>query len=311
MAEKLISPRQSLGGRVRRWGRRTTPFDIFLVFFFILMSVIMIFPFWSVLMTSLVTSAEATRRTFILWPEKITLFSYRYIFASDALVRSLLVTIGATICGTVWCMFITTTLAYAVSKKYLVARGLWLALITSTMFLDGGLIPYYLLITKTLHMQNTFWVLWVPGGFTVMNFVMMKSFFNQIPESLEESARLDGANDLKIFARIVLPVSLPAVAPFSLFYAVGKWNDYMSSMLFTTTKPHLHMLQYVLRKIVVEANSVRDFDLVMKQLYGNVNIFEDGVKYATIIVATVPILVVYPFIQKYFSKGIYVGSIKG
>lgn len=290
--------------------RRYKLFDYLNVLLFLVLAVIMLIPFWSVLMTSLVGSAEATRRTFIIWPEKFNFFSYQYILSSDRIPRSFLVTVASTICGTAWSMLLTTTIAYALSKKYLVGRNIFLGLITFTMFFTGGLIPFYLLVTRTLHLNDTFWVLFLPGGFSVMSFVMIKSFFNQIPDSLEESARIDGANDIYIFIRIILPLSLPAIATFSLFYAVGMWNQYFNPMIFLANSPELHPLQLVLRKIVIEG-SKKEFDQKMKQLFGNVTVFEDGVKYATVMVATAPILVVYPFVQKYFTKGIYVGSIKG
>lgn len=306
---KAINPKKQKGQKAL-FKKSLKPFDYFNVLFFILLAIIMIIPFWSVLMTSLVDSGEATRRVFIIWPEKFNFFSYQYILSSDRIPRSFLVTVAMTVCGTVWSMFLTTTIAYALSKKYLVGRNIFLGLITFTMFFGGGLIPFYLLITKTLHMNDTFWVLFIPTGFSVMSFVMIKAFFNQIPVSMEESARIDGANDIYIFFRIILPLSLPAIATFSLFYAVGMWNQYFNPMLFLPKSPELHPLQLVLRKIVVEG-SRKEFDQKMKQMFGNVNVFEDGVKYATVMVATAPILILYPFLQKYFTKGIYVGSVKG
>lgn len=297
-------------GLPARRRRRISAFDVGNVLLFLVLNIIMLFPFWSILMTSFVTSGEAMRKTLILWPETFNLSSYQFLLSSSRIPRSFFITVASTLCATAWSMLQTTTIAYALSKRYLVGRNFLILLIVLTMFLDGGLIPYYLLVTKTLRLQNTFLVLFITRSFTVTYFVMNKAFFNQIPDSLEESAKIDGANDIFIFVRIILPLSLPALATFSLFYAVGAWNQYFEPMLFTNSRPDLHTLQLVLRKIIVE-NSTKEFDQTMKQLYGGVAVFEDGVKYAAVMVATLPILIVYPFIQKYFTKGIFIGSVKG
>jgi putative aldouronate transport system permease protein len=293
----------------KRLRKRFSVFDAFNVALFIVLNIIMLFPFWSVLTTSLSTSAEAMSKTFILWPQSFNLHSYEYILSTKRIPYSFFITVASTVCGTIWCMFLSTTVAYGLSKKYLVGRNFFIWLITLTMFLDGGLIPSYLLITRTLHLQNTFWVLFITGGFSVITFMMLKAFFNQIPEELEESAKIDGAHDITVFIRVILPLSLPAIATFSLFYAVGLWNQYFIPMLFTNSRPDLHPLQLVLRKIIVENN--KEFDLEMLKKYGTVSVYEDGVKYAAVMVATMPILAVYPFIQKYFNKGILLGSVKG
>ena len=286
------------------------PFDIFVVLLFMVLNVIMIYPFWNVLVTSFSTSGEVMSKTILLWPETFNLRAYEFILSSNQIPRAFFITVASTVCGTIWVMFLSTTVSYALSKKYLMGRNFLILIITLTMFLDGGLIPFYLLVSRTLKLTNTFWVLFITGGFGVGTFVMLKAFFNQIPDSLEESARIDGANDIYIFVRIILPLSGPAIATFSLFTAVGLWNQYFTPMIFNSSAPDLYTLQLALRKIIVD-NSVKEFGIEMLRKYGDKSVYEDGVKFAAVMVATGPILVVYPFVQKYFAKGIMLGSVKG
>ena len=285
-------------------------FDVFVILLFIILDFVMLYPFWNVLVTSFSTAGEVMNKIVIFWPETFNLKAYEFILSSNQIPRAFFITIASTVCGTAWCMFLSTTVSYALSKKYLVGRNFLIMIITLSMFFDGGLIPFYLLVSRTLHLSNTFWVLFITGGFSVSTFVMLKAYFNTIPESLEESARMDGANDIYIFVRIILPLSGPMIATFSLFYAVGLWNQYFTPMIFNSSKPDLYTLQLVLRKIIVE-NKTKEFGLEMLRKYGSQSVYEEGMKYAAVMVATGPILLVYPFIQKYFAKGIMLGSVKG
>ena len=270
----------------------------------------MIMPFWNVLMTSLVSEGEYFSRPIILWPKNFYLASYKYIFSSDKLIRSMAVTVFVALIGTVYSMVLTTMLSYGMTKKKMPGRNFFLTIIIITMFFGGGLIPYYLLI-RNLHLINKIWVMILPAGVNIWYFILVKSFFNQIPQSLEESAKIDGANEITIFFRIVIPLSLPALATFSLFYGVAFWNTWYDALLFIT-KEDLHPLQLVLRKMIVQNERPGLMDAAYKKVTGNnFGLFDDGIKMATVIVATVPILCVYPFLQRYFVQGIFVGSIKG
>lgn len=289
---------------------KITPFDIFNVGFFTILCIVMIMPFWNVLMTSLVSEGEYFSRPIILWPKNMYFDSYKYIFSSDRLLRATGVTAFVTIVGTAYSMLMTTMLSYGMSKKKLPGRNFLIAIILITMFFDGGLIPFYLLI-KNLNLINKIWVMIIPAGINIWYFTLIKSFFNQIPSSLEESAKMDGANEITVFFRIILPLSLPALATFSLFYGVGFWNTWYNALLFITNEK-LHPLQMVLRKMIVQNERPGLMDAAYKKVTGNnFSLFDDGIKMATVVVATVPILCVYPFLQKYFVKGIFVGSIKG
>lgn len=300
-------------GRVSMYSKRKikiNPFDIFNVILFLILSLIMILPFWNVLMTSLVSEGEYFSRTIILWPKNMYFDSYKYIFSSDKLVRAFFVTVFVTVVGTAYSMFLTTTLSYGLSKKELPGRNLFLTIIIIPMFFGGGLIPYYLLIRK-LKLINKIWAMIIPTGVNIWNFILIKAFFNQIPSSLEDSAKIDGASEIAIFIKIILPLSLPALATFSLFYGVAYWNTWYSALLFITNE-RLHPLQMVLRRMIVQNERPSLMDAAYKKTTANTaSLFDDGIKMATVVVATAPILCVYPFLQKYFVKGIFIGSIKG
>jgi len=294
--------KRSIGDRV---------FDFCNVCFFVLMCLIMIFPFWNVFTTSIVDVGEFYRRPFILWPEEPTLNAYRLIFSSDRTLRGFAISVFITVVGTLYGLMVNAAAAYAMSKKYVPGRKFILLFITFTMFFSGGLVPYYLLI-RDLKLMNTIWVLIVPGGISVWNFTVMKSFFNEIPESLEESAKLDGANDITILFRIVLPLSLPLLATFALFGAVGIWNSWFDAMIFIQNRK-LHPLTLVLRELIFSSTLPPEMAAQFESAKGTTTsqIFDEAIKTATVVVATVPILCIYPWLQKYFVKGVMIGSIKG
>ena len=286
-------------------------FDAFLVVFFVLLAVVMLLPLWTVLMTSLVDTGEYFARSLILWPRRLYLDSYRYIFtAGSEIFTSVLVTAALTVVGSLYSMLVTTALAYGLSKRALPGGRFFIMVVTVTMFFSGGLIPYYLLI-RSLGLMNTFAVLFIPSAVNTWNFLVIKSFFTQLPAELEESARMDGASDIRVFFRIVLPLSLPVLATFTLFYAVFYWNTWWPTTLFIQKKS-LFTLQYVLRGMIVENRRPMMMDAKARQsgMIGD-RLFDEGIKMATVIVATIPILCVYPFLQKYFAKGVMIGAVKG
>lgn len=284
-------------------------FDYINIVFFIILGIIMIFPFWNVFVTSIVTEGEFYSTPFILWPKEVTFRWYEFIFANDKLITSFFVTVFVTVVGTIYSLFLTTTLAYGLSKKSLPGRNFFLTMIIITMFFDGGLIPYYMLI-RNLGFVNKIWVMIIPTGVNVWYFTLIKSFFNQIPVSLEESAKIDGASELRIFRSIILPLSKPTLATFALFYGVAYWNLWYPAMLYITDQK-LFPLQLILRRIIVQSDKPASFLQAYSQTAGTTVIFEEGVKMATVMVATLPIVLVYPFLQKYFVKGIMLGSVKG
>ncbi len=297
-------------GRLAR-GRGETIFDAALVVFFVGLSFIMIFPFWTVLMTSLVNIGEFTRRPVIWWPRDLTPLSYQYLFSTPRFVRSIGISVYITALGTLWGLFLTSQVAYALSKKTLPGRNFLLIVLTFTMFFSGGLIPVYLWI-RTLGLMNTYWALILPIGVNVWNFIVMKAFFNQLPQSLEESAKMDGANDIVVFWRIVVPLSKPLFATFGLFYSVALWNSWFPPLLYITDRDR-QPLALVLRQMVVsQIGPPGEIDQARRAArFGTMDMFLEGLNAAAVIVATIPILCIYPWLQKYFAKGVMLGSVKG
>ena len=295
---------------------RFNAFDVFNITLFLVLCFVMLYPFWSVLMLSLITSTENAQRTFILWPRNIVLSSWRFVFSTDRFPRSFVITTIVTIASTLYHLFITTTCAYALTKKTVPGYKIIMALLVATMFFSGGLIPWYMLI-RSLGMMNTLWPL-IVGSMGFINFAIVRAFIRQIPEGLEESAYIDGASELRIFISIILPLSKAVIAVISLWVAVGAWNAFFGAMLFLPTRPDLHTLQLVLRRMLVGEQGAGAGDLgaaaeiAYRQQFGHdAMIFPAGIQSAAIVLVTTPMLMLFPFLQKYFVKGIHLGSMKG
>lgn len=205
-------------------------------------------------------------------------------------------------------MLMTIFGAYTLSRKWLMGRKVFMVIIVITMFFGGGLIPSFLLV-KELGLYNTIWALIIPGAVSSWNIILMRTHFLGISDSLEESAKMDGANDFHVLFRIILPVSTPILAVMTLFYAVGHWNSWFAASIYLKDR-NLYPLQLVLRSILL-SGSLQDMGDTGITTSPNAREIAKGLKYATVIVATVPILFVYPFVQKYFIKGIMIGSLKG
>jgi len=203
--------------------------------------------------------------------------------------------------------FFTATTAYGLSKKYLPFGRIMNLLVLFTMLFSGGMIPGYLLI-KDLHMLDTYWALILPGLISAYNVIIMRSFFLSIPDSLEESAKIDGATEVTIFLRIILPLSKATIATIALFMAVGYWNDYFSTVLYINTKEKW-ALQAVLRNLLTNTSAAMESAGV--KVMAEANITAKTIQCASVVIATVPILCVYPFVQKYFVKGVMIGGVKG
>jgi putative aldouronate transport system permease protein len=259
----------------------------------------MFLPFVYVVITSF--SSENT-----VWPTKFTLDTYKYIFSTSTFVRSIGVSVYITLIGTALSLFTTALMAYSLSYKYLPGRSGILLMVLFTMLFHGGLIPTYLVV-KELQMIDSTWSLMIPGLVSAFYLIVLRDFFTSVPHELIESAKIDGAHDLTVLLRIVLPLSLPALAAFGLFYAVGIWNQYFNAILYINA-PEKWPVQVILRQIVVLASGGLGDS-------GNsgesVAYYGQGVKMAVIVVSTIPIMIVYPFLQKHFAKGALLGSVKG
>lgn len=281
-------------------------FDSFNYTFLMVFSILTILPFINIVACSFATSEEILTKSFLLVPSKISFDTYKYIFSTPTLFRSMGVTIFITVAGTLINIAMTTVMAYPLAHKDIIGRKYIMAAIVFTLLFGGGMIPTYLVI-KGLGLLNSYWALLIPGAISTFNLILMKNFFQQLPAGLEESAKIDGANDVIIFIRIVIPLSLPAIATFTLFYAVGHWNSFMGPLLYINDSTKWP-IQVLLRQIVMLSQgglgdgAALDTQVVIPPV---------TVKMACIVVATAPILIVYPFLQKYFVKGVMVGSIKG
>lgn len=270
----------------------------------VIIALLVILPMLVVVSTSL-ASDEQIRDAggYVLFPTDPTLQAYRTIFKSPLVFRALGVSAFVTVVGTLLALFVTICMAYALSRPVLFGRPMLMAIIV-TMFFAPGMIPMYLMI-KQLHLLNTLWALILPGLFAGFNFVVMRSFFMGIPRELLESARIDGASDFRILWSIVLPLSKAVIAVIGLFYAVGFWNAFFNAVLYINDQS-LWPIQLILRSYVISGSSLTADQLGVRQAPP-----PQSIKMAVVVVALVPIVLVYPFLQKYFSKGVITGAIKG
>lgn len=266
----------------------------------------MLFPFLYIFAISFSPLADFLRHDVLLFPKHFVLDAYRYILGSTAFKRSLAVTAGITVVGTLVNLAMTASMAYALSRPIYGQRVL-LLLVLFTLLFGAGLVPTYLVV-KATHLINSYWALILPTAISPFNLIVMRQFFLSIPEELTEAAILDGANELQIFLRIILPISKPALAAFGLFYAVAHWNNYFSGLLYLND-PAKWPIQVVLRQIVIlnqpTAALGPDQQLLEHQPP------PETVQMAAVLLATLPILVIYPFLQKHFAKGVLIGAVKG
>lgn len=267
-----------------------------------------VLPIVYIIFNSFATELELQTRPMFIIPYTVSLDAYRYIFASSKLIRSFGNSVFITFFGTLINLTATVTMAYPLSKKYLRGRNVILNIVIFSMFFSGGMIPGYIVVSSWLGLRGTYWAILLPGAISAYNMMIVRNFFKGIPQELEESARLDGCNDLSALLRIVLPLSMPVLATFGLFYAVGHWNSYFPAMIYLTDEKK-YPLQLILRNIIVTAEaSAGDMSLMDPSF---VEPPKQSVKMAVIVVATVPIMCVYPFLQRYFVKGVMVGALKG
>lgn len=288
-------------------GSRT--FDILNYFFVSLFAFLTIMPFIYIIGASFATEYELSTRPMFIIPHDVSLDAYRFIFSSNKLIQSFGNSVFITVTGTAINLFFTVTMAYGLSKQRLRGRNFLLNMVIFSMFFSGGMIPGYLVIANWLKMKDTYWSVLLPGAISAYNMMIVKNFLQSIPQELEESAYLDGCNDIGILIRIVLPLSLPVLATFGLFYAVGHWNAYFGAMIYMTGARNKWPLQVILREIIILSEATAGDLANMDPNF--VEPPEQSIKMAVIVVSTVPIMCVYPFLQKYFVKGVMVGALKG
>ncbi|MDP4097342.1 carbohydrate ABC transporter permease [Paenibacillus sp. P96] len=266
-----------------------------------------LYPIWYVLVNSFNDGADAMQGGIFWVPRVFSLDNYRAVFASSGIMTAMGVTVAKTLVGTVVHVFFTAMVAYAYSRRELIGRKFYMVVGTITLFFGGGLIPTYLLI-RDLGLLDSFWVYIIPAMFSFFDLIIFLSFFRELPDALEEAAKMDGANDFKIFYSIVLPCSMPVVATIALFHGVHQWNDYFTGMIYINDT-NLQPIQTYLYRVVAQSSS----NQMMAAAPGVAaqTVTSQSIKLATMVVTTLPIVLAYPFLQKYFVKGLMIGSIKG
>lgn len=291
----------------RRTGAEMT-FDIVNVLFMLIICFVLLYPIWYTVVHSFNDATDAMMGHLYWWPRKFSLDSYKAVFKSNEIFTAFGITAARTLIGTLASVFFTAMVAYGLSKTELIGRKFFMGMGIVTMFFSGGLIPTFLLI-KNLNLLDNFLVYILPALFSFYNLIIFQSFFRELPKELEESAKVDGANDFLIFIKIILPLSKAVLATIALFNGVYHWNEYFSGVIYINNTD-LQPIQTYLYRIVAEASSSE----MMANMPGGVRsstISSQSIKLATMVVTTFPIVCIYPFLQKYFVKGMLLGSVKG
>lgn len=270
----------------------------------LIFTLICLYPFLYVVAMSFSSSKAVLSGEVTIFPIEFQLNAYQEILKKKQIWSALWVTIRVTLIGTLLSLVLTVAAAYTLSKKKLKGRKVLSSFILFTMYFGGGMIPTFLVV-KNLGLYNSLGSLFIPNAISVFNFIVMRTFFREIPESLEEAAYLDGANDFQILIKIVLPLSIPIIATIGLFYAVGYWNDYFSALLYIQD-PNKYSLQLRLRSLLF----TEELNSTLSEAIGT-PVMAESLKMASIVVGTLPIIAIYPWLQKYFVKGAMLGSVKG
>ena len=277
-----------------------------------LMAFVSFYPFWNAAVISFNNGSDTLRGGITFWPRSFTLENYKVVFEDNRLVNGFVISVLRTVVGTLLSIGATAIFAYGMSKTELIGRKTYMVLCIVTMYFSGGLIPTFLLI-RSLDMFNTFWVMVIPGIISVWNMIIFRTFFKSIPAGLEESARIDGCSNWGVLFRIILPLSGPVIATLSLFTAVYHWNDWFTPSIYisnTDLLPIQTKLQQILNSNIM-SEQMAQLDSAAQGRMGQMKaVTTKSLSMATMMVATIPILCVYPFLQKYFVKGVLVGSLK-
>ena len=269
----------------------------------------MLYPFLNIIAVAFSSYEQYVLHPLMIFPKEVTAYAFKYVLASKMLIKSYANTIYVTVVGTLVSLVVTVLISYSVSKKHFRGRGVIMSILLFTMMFSGGMIPHFLLM-RDLNLIDKMWALIFPYLLSPFNVVLMRNYFSNMPESLEEAARIDGASELYVLTRIVVPLAMPIIATIALFVAVGYWNNYFAAVVYIKS-PQKWPLQLLLREILLAAsNQMLGADGNLAEMSGDA-IPMVSIRYATIIVVMLPILLVYPSLQKYFVKGIMLGAVKG
>jgi putative aldouronate transport system permease protein len=281
------------------------------------LALLIFYPFYYMLIYSL-NVGESSKAGLYLWPTDFTWDNYRTLFKTEYFVNAYAITVLRTVVGTVAHVAFTGLVAYGLADGRLLFRRAYTVIFIIPMFFSGGLIPFYLLIVQ-LGLIDSFWVYIIPAVFSVWNMILMRTYFQSLPTSLEESARLDGASDLRIFFRIIVPISAPVLAAITLFAAVGQWNSWFDAFLYVNN-PRLHPIQLFLKSVIQQTVGVKNLlnalassglDAKALEQLERIKMTTESLKAAATVVTIGPIIAIYPSLQKYFVKGVMLGSLKG
>ncbi|OCT14820.1 ABC transporter permease [Paenibacillus pectinilyticus] len=286
-------------------------FDVFNIIFMLFVVVVTLAPFWFALVGSFNDGVDYLRGSVYLWPREFTLANYQAVLSDSGLYHAYFITISKTLVGMSTHIALTALVAYGMSRKELKGRNFYLLIMMIAMFFYGGLIPTYLLY-KQIGLLNNFLVYIIPSMFSIWDMIIIMSFFRTLPEPIFESARMDGAGEYRIFIQLVLPLTKPVLAAIALFNGVYQWNTYMDAMMFTT-KSSLETVQLVLMRLVTDASYGEALGQQASMYMPDEakHISPATLKLAMMVATTAPIVAIYPFLQKYFVKGVLIGSVKG
>lgn len=283
--------------------------DIFKVLFLMVVAVVTVYPFWNVFIVSINDATDAVRGGLYLWPRVFSLQSYQNILTRSDFQHSILITVARTVIGTPLAVLCTAMAAYSLSRKELVGGKFWNLLFVFTVYFGGGQVPYYMVL-KGLGLLDNFWVFIFPLIMSVYNMILIKSYIASMPESLFEAVKIDGGNDLVIFFRFVLPLAKPILMTVALFVAINQWNSWFDANLYTSSE-NLKPMQSKLVEILNQYQTGATTSQQMSNAKTGNTVTADSIRMAATMVATLPIIMIYPFIQKYFVKGIMLGAVKG
>ena len=296
-------------------------FDVFNAIFLAVFAFVCLFPYWNIVATSLVGANEFYNKAIILIPESPRFDAYLFVVASDWVLNGLKMSVAITVISTLWQLFLIITVAYGLTEEKLPGRKFFNYFFIIPSYIVGGLIPYYFVVARFLNLGDTIIAVTMCMSANAFSWIVFRTFFKEIPKSLLESARIDGAGEFKILYNVILPLSKPAVATVALFIAVGAWNDWFRPMIFFTDDNN-YPLPLILRRLVLEQSNsggrggagprIEEARKKINQRYGidSSRIFVEALKASVIVAATLPVILVYPFLQKYFARGVMVGSVK-
>ena len=269
-----------------------------------------IYPLWFIIVASFANPLELYDNPFMIWPKEFNFSSYELVFKNKDFLIGFKNSVMYTLVGTTINVVMNICAAYPLSKREFKGKKTLMIMFTITMFFSGGLIPTYLVI-DALGLVDSFWVMIIPSAVGMFNIIVMRTYFqSRIPAEMEEAAKVDGCTNFRLLLQIVLPLSAPIIAVIALYYGVGRWNEYFTAMIYLTDR-ELFPLQLVLREILLQNQGGEMFDIVADEGFSDRMIERMGLKYAVIVISTVPIFIIYPLVQRFFSKGVMVGAIKG